>query len=78
MARPCGKTDDEENLLMKAIEKDVFYVVFPALSRDLLCISLKERLFLFCQQEEIPHLRAGRQMARPCGKTDGEAVREDR
>ena len=50
MARPCGKTDGEENLLMKAIEKDVFYVVFPALSRDLLCISLKERLLLRIQE----------------------------
>ena len=34
MARPCGKTDDEENLLMKAIEKDVFYVAHPPLSLE--------------------------------------------
>ena len=30
----AGKTDDEENLLMKAIEKDVFYVAYPPLSLE--------------------------------------------
>ena len=118
MARPCGKTDDEENLLMKAIEKDVFYVAYPSLSLeywgmnlqivfpgnipggqhlallyDTRCFSTLVELSslgkclvrmatkvgsplysssetlvsedsFFSLQEEIPHLRAGRQMTK--------------